>query len=82
MKDFDCNLCIHMNVCPAYMATQTSCKDYLPQGNVIQVVRCKGCKHWTREGNGYMDDEPYCGNPYGIEGYPKPDDFCSRGERR
>ena len=41
----------------------------LPSADVVEVVRCNGCKH-------YRD--------YGCQRafvYPKPDDFCSYGER-
>lgn len=41
----------------------------LPSADAVEVVRCKGCKH-------YRD--------YGCQRafvYPKPDDFCSYGER-
>lgn len=44
-RRFDCNLCIHMNVCPAYEVTQTECDHYIPQGNVLPVVRCRDCIH-------------------------------------
>lgn len=53
-----------------------------PTVDAVEVVRCKHCMHWMTEGNGYLDDSPYCGNPDGIDGYTKPDDFCSYGERR
>lgn len=55
--------------------------DDAPAINAVEVVRCKDCKHWTTDGNGYLDDSPYCGNPDGIDGYTKPDDFCSHGEK-
>ena len=47
-----------------------------------EVVRCKDCKHWTKDGNGYCDDERYCVNPDGLDNYAHSDDFCSHGERR
>lgn len=53
----------------------------VPTVDAVEVVRCKDCVYWTTEGNGYCDDEPHCGNPYGIEGYPRETDFCSRGIR-
>lgn len=46
------------------------------------VVRCRDCKHWNRDGNGYGDDESHCTNPDGLDNYARPDDFCSYGERR
>lgn len=52
-----------------------------PTVDAVEVVRCKDCKYWTQDDNGYMDDEFHCGNPYGIEGYPEESDYCSRGEK-
>ena len=43
--------------------------ERMPSADAVEVVRCKGCKH-------YRD--------YGCQRafvYPKPDDFCSYGER-
>lgn len=80
-KNWDCNLCIHMNVCPAYEVTQTECQHYLPMGNVLPVVRCKDCKHeetcvkqlvfWER-------DKVLEQNVYKYHDL----DFCSFGERK
>ena len=54
-----------------------------PAADVAEVVRCKNCK-WFADNNG--------GEWYGCqmfqvvritpEGAPKPDDFCSYGERK
>jgi hypothetical protein len=54
----------------------------IPAADVAEVVRCKDCKHWSRDGNGYGDDESHCTNPDGLDNYAKADDFCSYGERR
>lgn len=48
----------------------------------VEVVRCAQCKLWSARDGGYMDDEPHCGNPDGIDGYTQADDFCSHGERK
>lgn len=53
-----------------------------PVADVVEVVRCKDCKYWTRDGNGYCDDESYCNNPDGLDNYAKPGDYCSYGERK
>ena len=72
--------------------TTRTCGDYaaafaeirkLPAADVAEVVRCKNCK-WFADNNG--------GEWYGCkmfhvvritpEDAPKPDDFCSYGERR
>lgn len=52
----------------------------MPEVDVVEVVRCKDCKH-LKGNNGY--DRPWCGKLewlYLIT--KKPDDYCSHGERR
>ncbi len=44
--------------------------------DAVPVVRCKDCK-WYHDFETHYD----CANGYGID-YPKPDDFCSYGERK
>ena len=62
--------------------------DEAPTADVVDVVRCKDCKHWGcvrttmiggKVGNCYND-----GSPFHCEQPPimKPNDFCSYGERR
>lgn len=72
--------------------TTRTCGDYaaafaeirkLPAADVAEVVRCKNCK-WFADNNG--------GEWYGCQMFqvvqitpedaPKPDDFCSYGERK
>ena len=52
----------------------------LPTADVVEVVRCKDCKHYKIDhprANGYH----CCYRMHSI--FPmKPDDFCSYGERR
>lgn len=46
----------------------------LPAADVVEVVRCKDCKHYQKDmlfGNAYCDGRQV-----------KPDDFCSYGERK
>lgn len=52
--------------------------EAVPAADVIEVVRCKDCKHYV-----YSDDLfCYCRNKNdGIANYIKPNDFCSYGER-
>ena len=49
----------------------------MPAADVAEVVRCKGCKF---EGK-YLGGGLYCKHDKGLLA-PKPDDFCSYGERR
>lgn len=43
--------------------------------DLVQVVRCKDCKHWSM---GYCNHFAY----YSYEPMTNEDDFCSYGERR
>ena len=45
--------------------------------DVVEVVRCKDCEWWED-----CSVESYCHNPYGLDNYALPDDFCSNGKRR
>lgn len=48
-----------------------------PTIDAVEVVRCKGCKHWRPD-----DDIGHCENPDGLDNYALPNDFCSYGERK
>ena len=48
-----------------------------PTVDDVEVVRCKGCKHWRPD-----DDIGHCENPDGLDNYALPHDFCSYGERK
>ena len=47
--------------------------------DVVEVVRCKDCKHWGGETFGYICKE-WSGMTF--RNYTKPDHYCSRGERK
>ena len=48
-----------------------------PTVDAVEVVRCKDC----RRCGVYTSGNLYCTHPNGLAD-PKPDDFCSYGERR
>lgn len=51
----------------------------MPTVDAVEVVRCRDCVYWE---NG-KDYTPFCNRPeYGFHECPKPDDFCSYGERK
>lgn len=54
--------------------------EHLKEGtaDVVPVVRCKDCKYWQDNNDGYPHDE--CRLENGET--PDPDDFCSYGERK
>lgn len=74
------------NVSPMYRRGYDDCVEAIlkaPAADVVPVVRCKDCK-WFVDNNG--------GQWYGCQMFqvvwitpedaPKPDDFCSYGERK
>ena len=51
-----------------------------PTVDAVEVVRCKDCKHWEKDGSD--DPEGMCTNPDGLDNYAYCTDFCSYGERK
>lgn len=49
-----------------------------PAADVAPVVRCKDCKYWQDNNDGY----PHEGCRWGNGETPDANDFCSYGERR
>lgn len=45
-------------------------------GQLVEVVRCGGCKHWRHN----LENGTYCSIVGGLVN-PEEDDFCSYGER-
>ena len=52
--------------------------EYLPTVDAVPVTRCKDCKYWQDNNDGYPHEE--C--RWAHEETPDADDFCSYGERR
>ena len=52
--------------------------DSIPAADVVEVVRCKDCKYWQDNNDGYPHQECRWGN-YET---PDPNDYCSYGSRR
>lgn len=49
-----------------------------PSADVVPVVRCKDCKYWQDNNDGYPHEE--C--RWGHGETPDANDFCSYGERK
>ena len=67
----------HDSSCPLHIAAAVDqVLDCIPAADVVEVVRCRNCKH-------YKPQEYFspCVLPQGIE-CAKPDDFCSYGQRK
>lgn len=72
-----CKNCMCDIVCPHIDdADANRCQFYKDKERLVEVVRCKDCK--------WMVEEGYCVTNVKGAGYkkPKPDDFCSYGERK
>ena len=79
--DRDCKNCIYH--------TEDGCSswecEYISKQEAIklieQIVRCKDCKHYgTHKWSG--GEFKACTNILGAEPPRKPEDYCSKGERR
>ena len=83
-----CGSCSHSDACVAWIRhcstlygdfsySVEDCPYYLPAADVVEVVRCKSCKHRAVviEGGNYLCNRK-------ILGVVRPMDFCSFGERR
>lgn len=78
-----CYDCIHSEVCSGigscsyHCSDVTKCKHFKNKADVVEVVRCKDCKHFFRK---------LCYNECWGSGDPVPEvqenDFCSYGERK
>ena len=53
---------------------------YMQAADVVEVVRCKDCQHWTGIALG-MRCKLYSFPPNSWV-YSRPEDFCSRGQRK
>ena len=55
----------------------------IPAADVVEVVRCKDCKHYSYEQSIHRYECNIFNGAYEFIGYPtKPNDFCSYGERK
>ena len=67
--------------CPDGACSQRKVWERLKQYedlNAVPIIRCKDCKYWQDNNDGYPHEE--C--RWGHGETPDEDDFCSYGERR
>ena len=86
-----CRKCFHFQVCASVLKNDLYIRGVLlgekePKCQAfVEVVRCKGCKHWrpsgSMAGNSEDDLQPIGGCDWAIC-CRKANDFCSYGERR
>lgn len=61
-----------------YDVVQVETLEGLPTADAVEVVRCKNCRYWQDNNNGYPHEE--C--RWGHDETPDADDYCSYGERK
>ena len=61
-----------------YYGYATSFIDAAPTVDAVEVTRCKDCKYWQDNNDGYPHEE--C--RWGHGETPDANDFCSYGERK
>ena len=82
-----CKDCIHEKVCDNLIAhglpwedgkypAEKWCDHFKNKADVVEVVRCKDCKWWTKEKIG---SQGRCGM---LGHYPRDVFYCSHGERK
>lgn len=76
----DCSKCIHIDVCGKLVFFGRNCNKecihYNDGSNLVEVVRCKNCKHFEQNP---FDGCEVCTH---ISGYVRPDFGCVDGERK
>lgn len=90
-----CGSCVHLEACAAWIShgstlyrdftySVADCPYYQNAADVVEVVRCKDCKHYDK--HGYKICALHSEQPdqfgAGVNIYMESDDFCSYGERR
>ena len=77
-----CKDCVHRNVCKAYDPEEPECfcNHFKNKADFVEVVRCKDCKHPTKDRSIWMICKVYSTNQ--VERIVQKDHFCSYGERR
>ena len=60
-----------------FMLDHLDMERFVPTADVVEVVRCRDCKHLEIDDEGFT----YCCASTGLDG-KLPNDYCSRGERR
>jgi hypothetical protein len=85
-----CIDCIHYEVCdyrdPARYETmqelKNDCRHCIPTADVVEVVRCKDCKHYKPQtgAQNWNSKVKYCCRCTVVK--VKETDFCSFGERK
>lgn len=89
MAERNCKKCFHYKACKEIAShsgygdiyyTENQCKNFISADDVVEVVRCKDCKHFTKEMI-YDSLVSICKSAQGMVD-PSPDFYCSYGERK
>ena len=80
-----CKDCVHGVICNVISSPNSQyeenaekwCPNFKNKADFVEVVRCKDCKHWRTEHDGF------CGASYALcEINNANNDYCSYGERK
>ena len=53
----------------------------IEDAETVEIVRCRDCVHYCLDDFQEIDESHWCELSREQNEYPKPDDFCSYGER-
>jgi hypothetical protein len=84
MAEKTCSHCVHVDVCEnrfSWLDQEDNtkhiiCRHFKDKADVVDVVRCRDCKHLVI--NPFGNGDICCRWDEWV--YPKPNDFCSYGE--
>lgn len=85
-----CKDCLHYDICTFHITGNENerCCHFKNKADVVEVVRCKDCKHWEKRGTDPILEcefgDCHCLQWENCEFYYETcgDDFCSCGERK
>ena len=77
-----CETCIHSRVCKYADESTISCSQFQNKADFVNVVRCKDCKYCEHIRFRFEPDLYFCNNAASNKAVVKPNDYCSRGERK
>ena len=83
-----CKECVHYVPCYEYgnildpIHGGVKCDSFKSAADVVEVVRCKDCKHYCLSDYRKPNEPRWCEFYEDGYYYPNPNDYCSNGERR
>ena len=93
MAERNCKKCFHYKACREVAShngyidisyTESQCKHFIPTADVVEVVRCRDCKHCYHYVTPTLERYEcyYYGCSDEVVNYVEPMHYCAYGERR